>query len=137
MQNTPIEAPTTEPEKTRKTRTRHGCLTAWLIFVIICAAIVTIIYITNAGDFMRYGHFPGWIKPAMIVLSVFDIICAIALLNWKKWGFWGFCCISLVGLIINLAIGTGVVSFFGLFGIAILFWVLNMGGEDKAWTQLE
>jgi hypothetical protein len=75
---------------------------------------------------------------ALVVCAVVNIACAIALLRWKKWGFYGMVGTAAIALIINIAAGLGVGrSLVGLIGIGILYWVLNMGGEKKAWPRLK
>jgi len=60
------------------------------------------------------------------------------LLNWNKWVFYGILGVSVAAFLINLSIGLNLASsLIGFIGIGILYWVLNMGGENKAWTRLE
>ena len=73
----------------------------------------------------------------IVACAIANIIFALALFRWKKWGFYGFIGTSIVALITNLMLGLSIAaSLFGLVGIAILYWVLNMGGENKAWPRL-
>ena len=82
-------------------------------------------------------------SPATIALitiaGVANILFAMALFRWKKWGFFGFVASSIVALGTNVFIGLGIAqSVFGLVGIVILYWVLNMGeGNSRAWTRLQ
>ncbi len=81
-------------------------------------------------------------SPATIALisiaGVANIIFAIALFRWKKWGFFGFVATSVIALVTNLFLGLGIAqSLFGLVGIGILYWVLNMGGNNKGWPRLQ
>jgi hypothetical protein len=74
----------------------------------------------------------------LVILGIFNIACAIALWNWKKWGFYGFIASSVASFIINVASGQNIISsLVGLLGIAILYGILNIGGEKQAWTRLE
>jgi hypothetical protein len=120
-------------------KTRHGCLTAWLVLMIIGNSATALLYLLN-GDAIRRAlpNIPGWVLPVLIVFAVFNIICTISLLKWKKWGFWGFCVSSLVALIINLSIDIGIAqSLIGLVGVVVLYGVLQIGNDQKGWTQLE
>ena len=57
---------------------------------------------------------------------------------WKKWGFYGFCGSAAAALVVNLSIGVGPAqSFMGLIGVGLLYAVLQIGGENKGWTQLD
>ena len=118
---------------------RHGCLTVFLVVMIIANAVTALVYIL-AGTSLRQslGNLPGWALPVLTVLGIFNIVCAVALFQWKKWAFWVFLASAVITFAINLSIGLGIgQSVLGLVGIAILYWVLQMGGEKKGWTQLE
>jgi uncharacterized membrane protein (DUF2068 family) len=113
---------------------RHGCLTAYLIFMLIAnsatALILTLTFINNLDT----AH---WAVPLVAVCGFLNLVCAIALLRWKKWGFWGFCISATITFISNLNLGTDIgSSLLGLVGIAVLFGVLQIGKENKGWTQL-
>jgi len=124
-------------------KNRHGCLTAWLILMIVANSLSLLMYLVMAageGEAMReaFPDMPVWAIPALIVLSAFNVACAIALFRWKKWGFWGFCATSAIGLPINLYLGVGVPqSIAGLLGVVLLFAVLHIGKDNKGWPQLE
>ena len=129
-----------EPKK------RHGCLTAWLILMIIANSAIAFGYLIGVDRSIvftklkeSYPNAPGWTFPLLTVLSLINLACAIALFNWKKWGFWGFCATSVIVLIINLSTGVKILpsSMGGLVGIALLYGVLHIGKEDKGWPQLE
>ena len=127
-------------------RQRHGCLTAWLIFMIIAnsvAGLANLYFGIHPNVYSDLTAQQG-IKPIsgltfiiLAILGVFNIICAIALLRWKKWGFYGILGTSVVACIINFSIGINIFSALaGFSGVAILYGVLNIGGENKAWGRL-
>jgi hypothetical protein len=120
-------------------KSRHGCLTAWLILMVIGNAFSALSYLLG-GEEVRQNlpYAPGWVLPVLIVFSLFNLVCVIALFQWKKWGFWGFCVSAAVAFVVNLIIGLGIfISFFGLFGLAVLYGVLQIGKENKGWLQLD
>jgi len=81
---------------------------------------------------------PSWAGIVLSLGAVLNFICAIALFKWKKWGFFGFVASALLALGVNMAIGLGIgQSLFGLVGVAVLYGVLQIGGDRKGWTQLE
>ncbi len=118
---------------------RHGCLTTWLILMIIANAGVALYYLfANETIRSSFPDSPALIFPLLAVIGFFNVACAVALFKWKKWGFWGFFATSIIALIINLSIGLSVAqSFGGLLGIAILYGVLKIGKEKAAWPQLD
>ena len=121
-------------------RGRHGCLTAWLIFMLVGNSLGALGYIL-AGEAIREAlpaTSAGWVIPVLAVLSIANIVFAIALFQWQKWGFWGVVATSVAAFIINLSIGIGVgQSALGLIGIALLYGVLNIGDSNKGWPQLK
>lgn len=74
----------------------------------------------------------------LAVLAAANALFAFALLRWKKWGFFGITASALVALVVNLVIGINPgLAFSGLVGVALLYALLQIGGERKAWTQLD
>lgn len=115
---------------------RHGCLTAYLVYMVLANSLYTLYFLTEAN--FPQGT-PGWAVPVLVVTGLVNVVCAIALFRWKKWGFWGFCISSAYSLLVNLNLGIGSAqSLIGLIGILVLYAVLHIGGEsNKAWPQLE
>ena len=64
----------------------------------------------------------------IVTAAIANIVFAIALFKWRRWGFYGFIATAIVALITNLSIGLG---------IPLLYWVMNMGGANKAWPHLK
>lgn len=124
-------------------KNRHGCLTAWLIFIIATNSIIALISLLlyTVGNPLIEGTLPAnssWFIPVSAALCIFNVICAVALFRWKKWGFWGFLGSSVAAFVINLSIGEGIVSsLVGFLGVVILYGVLNIGEQNKGWSQLD
>ncbi|MFW0859262.1 MAG: hypothetical protein AAGB97_03645 [Dehalococcoidia bacterium] len=123
---------------------RHGCLTAWLVLLIIGGALsllgTALGYLVDP-QLMREAlpDAPGWTLPAMAVLSLLGLVFAIALFAWKKWAFWGYVLSSIAGVIVSVSMGVPVWQWLlGLAGVVVLYAVLQIGGkEKKGWSQLE
>lgn len=124
-------------------KNRHGCLTAFLVLNLVGNIGGGLMYVLlyTLGSSLVHRVLPnvsGMMLPMLFVISLFNLVCTIALFQWQKWGFWGFCGASVVGVIVNLLIGTGIgTALGGLMGMLVLFGVLNIGKENKGWTQLE
>jgi hypothetical protein len=120
-------------------KNRHGCLTAFLIFIIIVNSLTALIYLIGGNAVIQaLPNIPSWALIVMGILAVFNLVCAIALFKWKKWGFWGFFFSSIIALFLNISIGFGIgQSLIGLLGIAILYGVLHIGKDNKGWPQLD
>jgi hypothetical protein len=131
----------TTTETPQQAKQRHGCLTAFLVLMIIANSAVALIYLF-AGDTVS-KNVPGGISSTMLILlavgGILNVIFSVMLLRWKKIGFWGFIITSLGAFIINLSIGLGVVqSILGLAGVAILYGVLQIKKDNiSAWSNLD
>ena len=128
----------TEPTVLQE-KERHGCLTAYLVLAIIANSATALLYLFGAAAIKRSTpNIPDWAFPVLIVLVLFNLACAIALLRWKKWGFWGLIVSAVVTLGINLTIGLGLSSaIVGLLGVVILYGVLQIGRHNRGWPQLD
>ena len=117
---------------------RHGCLTAWLIFIIVVSALSAIATPISMSRLAQAGLHPSPLVTIVLVLcALANIGFAIALFRFLKIGFYGFVVTAVIALVANLALGLGIgQAVFGLVGIAILYGVLNIGGPEKAWPRL-
>jgi hypothetical protein len=128
-------------ENTNVPKQRHGCVTAWLILMIIANSLAALSYLFT-GDFIA-ENLPGGISNTMLILlallGIGNVIFSILLFKWKKIGFWGFLITGIAALIINLSIGISIgQSAFGIVGIAVLYGVLQIKKDDvTAWNNLE
>ena len=118
---------------------RHGCLTAWLILVIIVNTLGSLVYFFDSS--VVASTLPSsktWAIPVIAALGVANVAFAIALFQWKRWGFYGLVLSTLIGFVVNITIGTSVVeALVNLVGLAILYGVLQIGDTNKGWPQLE
>lgn len=120
-------------------KNRHGCLTALLILMIIANSATALMYLFGRG-MIRHSlpSLPDYVFPILIVMALFNLVCAIALFKWKKWGFWGFCASTVVALAVNLSAGLGIGrSLTGIIGVLVLYGVLHIGKGNKGWPQLD
>jgi len=121
------------------TKSRHGCLTTWLVLMIVANSATALMYLFGSEAIRRaLPSAPGWVFPVLGVFALFNLVCSVALLQWKKWGFLGFSVSSVVTLAVNLSMGLGLVpALGGLLGLLVLYGVLQIGRENKGWPQLE
>lgn len=118
---------------------RHGCLTTWLILMIIGNFYSIIANLVSMKSIINFYGTSTISVLLLCLLGVANILFVIALFRWKKWGFYGFAASSVLVFILNLAIGLKLwQSIAGLVGIAILYGVLQIGDQaSKGWPQLE
>lgn len=106
---------------------RSGCLTAFLILMMIGNGLAVLMYLMMGEKIARAAHIPSYAVIIMILFGIVNIICAFMIYNWKKAGVYGIIASGSLTLIINLAIGLGPSSFGGLVGIIILLALVSPG----------
>lgn len=124
-------------EHLNNAKQRHGCVTAWLILMIVVNSLMaiffTLLYVSEdfAGD--------DSVLFINVMLFIANIVFVIMLLQWKKLGFYGFFMTSMVTLVINIIItGLSMHALAGLVSIAILYGILQIKkGGITAWENLE
>ena len=117
-------------------KSRHGCATAYLVFMIIANALASITDLL-LGVSQRLPALPGYRFFILALFRCLIVVFAVALLRWNRWGFYGFMASALLIAVINvLSINLGG-ALFGLLGVAVLYGVLQIGGERNTWSQLE
>lgn len=98
---------------------RHWCFVAWLVWAIV----------SNVGV--------AYFRPTLVFYCVVNLILTGGLYKWRLWGFWGFSVIAGVMFLVQLSDGVGILrSTFVFVSVAILYGVLQIGGERKAWNYL-
>lgn len=115
-------------------RARGGCLTAFLIAVMIINPLVAIMYLAMGSTITKnLPDAPGWAMPVLGIFCIVNFVSALALWRWKKWGFYGFVVSSIVALVVNIVIGLPAHQVIaGPVGVIILYALLR-----KVWDQLE
>ena len=120
---------------------RHGCLTALLLFMLVANSLTMAIYLLAGGRgriAAQFPNAPSWLLYLLEVGCALNIIFTVSVFRWKKWAFYGFCIVAGVCFLINISIGFPWYSaVLGLLGPALLYGVLQIGKEDKGWTQLK
>ena len=100
---------------------RGGCLTAFLVLMLIANPLVGLVYFL-AGDAMNaatHGH--EWARPVLGLMCFVNVACAIGVWRFKRWGVYGFVAMAGAGLLVNVTLGVGIGSILGAFiGPAIL-----------------
>jgi hypothetical protein len=127
-------------DKPEQGKQRHGCVTAWLILMIIGNSMVAL-FLLFAGNFIgQTQSLP--IPPSMLIilsiLGIVNVICAIMLMQWKKIGFWGFIITSVIAFGINIQLELGIgQSVSGLISIGILYAILQIRKNGvSAWENM-
>ena len=112
-------------------KTRHGCLTAYLILAIVSCAVIGVTY-SGIGNLTTRG------SPVYAVDSLLKIGFLIAIWRWRKWGFWAIVVLDLVGGAYQaFAIRSFIPPIAAVLDIVIMYGVLHIGRERQGWRQLE
>jgi hypothetical protein len=118
---------------------RHGCLTAYLIFMMVVGVLGAVVYFF-AGSFVAQGNpeIPPYLRPLFGVVNLLITPAAYALWKWKKWGFWLFVGIALFGATINTYLTRSIITFLmAPTGVLIMYGILHIGKENQGWKQLD
>jgi hypothetical protein len=117
---------TTKPE-------RGGCLTAFLIFMLILNPLTALYYLFS-GSTLRQAlpTLPAWAIPTLAILAIANFVFALAIWKWKKWGLYGFAATSLIVFVINLISIGFFPALSGLIGLGLLVFLLR-----NVWGQME
>ena len=118
---------------------RHGCVTAWLVFILIANSIVSLMYLSTANKLMQTLKVSGTAMFILVLVGMLNVVCAIMLLKWKKIGFYGFAISSIAAFAVNIGIGLSPVSaILGLVGFGILYAILQITKDGvSAWDYLQ
>jgi hypothetical protein len=118
---------------------RHGCLTAWLVLMLVANAAVGLFYLlAHSAVAASLSSSRAWAIPVDGLLAVANVVFVIALFRWKRWGFYGVAGTSVVAAVVNIAIGLNALQVLvGLVAPAVLYGVLQIGGDSRGWAQLE
>lgn len=124
-----------------KQKQRHGCLTAWLLMIIIGNAFISLLLLVVDPKLIQQQD-NTMSKEKMVLLAILGLInitFAIGLWHWKKWAFYGFALSGFLMFITNLNMGLDIVSSaLGLVGVFLLFSILQMKqAEISGWENLE
>ena len=115
MESQTAENPMPEPAKAPS---RHWSFNAWLILAAILY-LIAVIWLHN-------------------LFGALNLIFIFALYKWRKWGFFGFLFFAVVFFVLRLSDDvTFSKSALSLIAPTILFGVLNVGGDKKAWPRLK
>lgn len=115
--------PTTPPGQAPP---RGGCLTAFLILVLIVNPLMALFYLAFGSNLAMFlPGVPSWFIPAMGIGGLLNFVFAIGIWNRKLWGAYGFFALSALIFIANVVyLGIGQ-SLSGLVGVGIMLALLN------------
>ena len=131
-----------DSQKPNTPKERHGCVTVWLVLMIISNGLIALSYLffgNTIADFLPNESNTIYII-MLGLIAILNIIFAIMILQWKKMGFFGFVATSIAALFLNSLLGLDLLqSLLGLSGIAILYGILQIKGKNgnSAWSGMD
>ena len=103
---------------------RGGWLSAWLI-LIIAHSIFAAFLILHLRAQQNIPSSP-WFWLLLLALAVADIVAAIAIWNWKRWGFVLYAISTVVSIVVGLVLtGSQLIVFHDIIPLAILGYLLK------------
>jgi membrane-associated HD superfamily phosphohydrolase len=103
---------------------RGGWLTAWLILILLHGIIasVLIFYLRQ----QQSESSPAWVLSLLFLLSIADIVAAIAMWYWKKWGLMLYLLSTVAGIAIGLILTRSqLIVFHDIIPLAILGYLVR------------
>jgi len=87
-----------------KNKQRHGCLTAWLVYLMISNSIVSLGLFYNINSIVQRFKYIKSENLLLIVASIqiLNVLFLFMLLKWFKLGFWGLLSTSTLLFIIQI-----------------------------------
>ncbi|MGD9147575.1 MAG: hypothetical protein PVI80_18550 [Anaerolineae bacterium] len=93
---------TRSKKKQAPVKERGTWLSIWLIFIMLHGILASVLiwYLRNQGG----DSSPAWILAVLFVMAIVDIVAAILVWNWKRWGLWLYAISTIVGIVIGLVL---------------------------------
>ena len=132
----------TSDKETNLTNQRHGCVTTWLMLILVINSLTALFYLLIAGEIVEW-RFEDEISKSLIflivIMLILNVVFSIMLLKWRKWGFWGLTFTCTCSIIINVVIGIGLFqSIAGIVGLVLLFGILQIKkNKTSTWSNLK
>lgn len=120
-----------------RNKQRHGCLTAWLIYLIVAYSAMSIVF------FFHTDKIPKDTSENMLLLigsvGILNVLFCILLFNWVKLGFWGILATNLILLTVQIVNDHEIShSIFGMLCLIALFGLLQLKKSNvSGWNNLE
>jgi hypothetical protein len=108
-------------------RERGGCLTAFLVFVIGVNVFFLFTFCVRASELSRYSNSSSVIPILAVSFAVQGAVlaCAVAMWNWKSWGYYGLGAAYAIQAVLMLLSGNILGLVGSLIGLGILYAVVN------------
>ena len=106
-------------------------LTIWLVLI----ALHGIVFALLTWNVIKPGDYdaPSWLLWLLLLMSIADVVAAVALWYWKRWGFQLYGVLTVVRIVVGLiATASQLWVFYAIIPLVILGYVLR-----PYWDNLE
>ena len=93
---------TNSKKKPAPVKERGTWLSIWLILIMLHGILASVLiwYLRNqVGD-----SSPAWVVVTLFVMAIVDIVAAMLVWNWKRWGLWLYAISTVVSIVIGLVL---------------------------------
>jgi len=112
------------------TKKRGGLLSFLLVVILVHGILAAFLAYTNLKDI--YIESRPWILAGLTLAAVADIVAAVGMWYWKKWGITLYLVASIVQATIHLLLtGSLSIAIFDFVPVAILGYVINLQNKRK------
>lgn len=108
-------------------RERGGCLSVFLVFIMAVNVFALFLYCNQISELSRYSGSSSLMPLLAVAFGVQCVViaCAVAVWNWKKWGYYGLMVSYVLSIVLSLVTGA-LTNIIGAFiGMGILFALVN------------
>ena len=118
---------------------RHGCVTAWLIFMLIANSLTCLFYFFEDQLMEKTLKISSITVGFIVLIGILNVVFSVMLLSWKKAGFYGYAITTIILFVLNICIKLPIVpTVLGLLGIGFLYGILQIKeNEISAWNKLK
>ena len=124
-----------------KNKQRHGCLTTWLVFLIIASSIGSFSLFFDSENMMKKLPYITSENTLLIVASIeiLNVMFAFFLLKWVKLGFWGILSTSIILCGIQINGSNNILYPIGsIISVSILYGLMKLKKNNSTgWNNLE
>jgi hypothetical protein len=108
-------------------RERGGCLTAFLVFIIGVNVFFLVTLCAQYSEVSRYSYGSSLMPVFALGFGIQCVVlaCAVALWNWKKWGYYGLMLGYGASFLIGLVTGSITNIIGAIVGVSILVGLVN------------
>ena len=110
-------------------KNRGTLLSILLVLILLHAIFATYLGYDQLKE--EYVRQISWVLPVLILVSLADIVAAIGMWYWKKWGIYLYAITRVIATAIHIVMtGSTLVVFYDLLPVAILGYVINLQSKQ-------